>query len=429
MNQGYKEGDLPTTKPEHLGDVHFTAVVEVYRAKWGDARIEAQIDRIYESTRRETFGEVLLQHTSKDITLYQGRVNLISQSARAKAAAETYQRFEGTWDLTKAAWQHIFDTVCLRVLKDRRKGIPPVSAAAMEQPAPSRWRIKPYIQDGQATVLFGDGDSGKSMLATYWGTLTALGHLENHQVPEPGPVLYLDYETDAATWWERVDAMTNGLGVALPDTFHYRPMLGHRLADDITNVNKYVMDTGAELVIIDSAAPACGEPENVDAAVAYFNALRTLGPTVATLTVAHLPKNALASNNPFGSTFWRNLPRANWKVESAHQADGTLLVGLRHTKSNNGIRNKDRAFKFDFADQIIRVYEGDPNQVDALADSRPVADKIADALIDGAMTVQDIADAVDTSKNTVSVTLKRNPSRFVTFNAGGRWGLLHHGNP
>ena len=425
MSLGYRQGDIPTTNPDALGEVFFTTVGEVYRAKWTDQRIEGQIDRIYESSRRETFGEVLLRHTSMDITLYQGRVNLISQSARAKAAAETFNRFETTWSLTKPAWERVFDTLCLRVLTARRKGVPPVSAAAMPPPEMQRWRIEPYIEDGQSTILFGDGDSGKSMLATYWGILVATGRVENHQVPRPGAVLYLDYESDKGNWWERINAMTGAMDVSLPDNFHYRPMLGHRLADEITSVNQDVMDLKAELVIIDSGAPAVGDPLSVADTVAYLSALRSLGPSVASLTICHLPKNTLGTIYPFGSAFWRNLPRANWKVEADHAADGTLITGLLHTKSNNGRRHAPRAFRFSFEDADIRVFETDPNQVEAMAAARSTADKIADALADGPLTIHELADIIEATNNTISQTLTRwKGRRFENFAGTKKWSLV-----
>lgn len=418
-------GERPTTKPADLGDAHLTAVGEVYRVKWSDVKITAQIDRIYESSRRETFGEVLIEHSTNGNILYQSRVNLTNQSSRTKAGREIFERFETDWTLTKEAWESIFHRACLRVLNERRKGVPPVSASAMPPPEMQRWRIEPYIEDGQSTILFGDGDSGKSMLATYWGILVATGHVENHQVPRPGAVLYLDYESDKGNWWERINAMTGAMGVPRPDNFHYKPMAGHRLSDEITSVNQDVMDLKAELVIIDSGAPAVGDPLAVADTVAYLNALRSLGPSVASLTICHLPKNTLGTIYPFGSAFWRNLPRANWKVEADHAADGTLITGLLHTKSNNGRRHAPRAFRFSFEDSEIRVFETDPNQVEAMAEARPAVEKIADALADGPMTIADLAEIIESPRNTISQTLTRwRGRRFETYAGTKKWCLL-----
>ena len=429
MTNSTMQGDLLELGPKDVTDWYAKHVGEVYRIHWRDLYLVAQVDRIYETTRRETTAEVKISYenprkgTDADRVFYQGRVNLLSQTARKKAATETYNT---AWtmnvDFSPAQWAAVFEIACLNVLNARRIGIAPVSAAAMEQPEPSRWMVQPFIQDGQATILFGDGDTGKSMLATYWGVLTALGRVENGLNPTPGAVLFLDYETDAPTWWERVDAITAGMGVGLPDNFHYRPMMGHRLADEITSINKDVMDLDIKLVIIDSGAPACGEPLEVSDTVAYFNALRTLG-SVATLTICHLPKAATLSTFPFGSVFWRNLSRSNFKAESKHDSDGSLLIGLSHTKSNNGPRATPSAFRVEFLERgkSIKVSKTDPNQIDELADRRPIGDRLFEALVTEPSTVSQLAEDLGLAKNTVSITLRRNPSRFVSMDGGKRW--------
>ena len=80
-------------------------------------------------------------------------------------------------------------------------------------------------------------------------------------IPEPGNVLFLDYETDVDTFWERVNMITGGLGVTIPDGLYYRHMV-EPLVGDIDGVKAATRDHGIELLIVDSAAPAVLEPED-----------------------------------------------------------------------------------------------------------------------------------------------------------------------
>src|SRR2546428_6866242 len=86
------------------------------------------------------------------------------------------------------------------------------------------------------------------------------------------------------------------------------------LASQISAVKADVARLGAELVVIDSEAPASGlDPEGANAAVSFHTALRSLGPTVTRIVTAHVnavtAAQARGVGRPFGSLFNVNLPR------------------------------------------------------------------------------------------------------------------------
>ncbi len=157
----------------------------------------------------------------------------------------------------------------------------------------------PVLQERQNSLFFGEGDTGKSWLLIYMGVLVSQGISLHGMDAEPGAVLYLDYETDEDTLWDRVNRLTQSLNIPIPDNFFYRQTF-QTLAADIEQINRVVMEKHIELLIIDSAAAAVGEPESAAMTTEYFRALRSL--RIATATIAHVSKGG-RENEPFGSIF------------------------------------------------------------------------------------------------------------------------------
>ena len=242
---------------------------------------------------------------------------------------------------------------------------------------------------------------------------------------EPGNVLYLDYETDEDTLWERVNMISAGLGIAIPDGIYYRQM--HQLlAADFQRINQLVVDNDISLVVVDSAAPAVVEPESSAPTTEYFRALRSLRAT--TLTVAHVSKGG-KENEPFGSIFWRNMPRANFRVTASHEpGSGQFVIDLKHTKSNNGRRLRDRGFEVDFTDGAVTFSSANIPDVPGLSEGLSLSQRIAAALNMGGTTVKELAQDLDIREETVRTTLNRNKEKlFVQFGTepgNMKWGNL-----
>jgi len=284
------------------------------------------------------------------------------------------------------------------------------------------------VQERQSTVIFGEGDTGKSWLATWMAVLVSMGMPRLGMEAEPGNVLYLDYETDEDTLLERVDMISSGLDIDIPDGIYYRQM--HQLfAADFQQINKLVVDNNIALVIVDSAAPAVGEPESSAPTTEYFRALRSL--RKSTLTIAHVSK-AGKENEPFGSIFWRNLPRANFRVNASHEPGASqFVIGLKHTKSNNGRRLRDRAYEITFSEGAVTFDHAAITDFPDLAKGLSHGQRISAALHNGAKSVKELAETLEISEASVRTTLNRHKDELyaVTENAGGiiRWGNMHYG--
>ena len=122
-------------------------------------------------------------------------------------------------------WDEILEYVCVMVLDKHREGTPTIKLADHSMPEGLKFRLNPLLQEHQATLLFGEGDTGKSWLAIYFCLLVCLGLCRLGMEAEPGNVLYLDYETDEDTLWERVDMICAGLN---------RQILCHGVSSEVT---------------------------------------------------------------------------------------------------------------------------------------------------------------------------------------------------
>ena len=385
----------------------------VYHLTWKDEQIVARVDRLH-TERAGVYGELLLRTTiPAGPSHLHGPVhfNFISTSARAQLVRHLHTVIE-------ANWTALLEQTCYLVVEGHRKGNPAIHIPDHTMPDALGMRINPIIAEKQPTLFFGEGDSLKSFFATYVAVITCLGIPHAGLTPEPGRVLYLDYETDIDTFWERVHLITTGLDKPLPEGLFYRHMV-EPVAAEFPRLNTIVSEQDISLVVVDSAAPATLEPENAEVVTSFFASLRALGPT--SLVIAHMTKVA-KGDYPFGSSFWRHLPRSNFHIRADRNQDDVAIV-LRHTKSNNGKRLQPLGFKFHFEPDSVTVERVSPADYDDLKDTLPVWQRIAIALKNGQMDSRAIAEEIGISDNNVRAVLSRyQDQHFVKM--GNQWGRL-----
>ena len=394
----------------------------IYQLDFSDERVSVRVDRIIESSKHETSGEITITSRIPGQVghIHQARLNLTSSSTRKSMAKFLEERIPGL------DWSGIVEFICVLVLEKHREGTPIIKLADHAMPEGLTHRLSPYLQERQPALFFGEGDTGKSWLAFFFSVLVSMGMSKLGMEAEPGNVLYLDYETDEDTLWERVNLISAGLDIAIPDGIYYRQM--HQLlAADLQQINKLVVDNNISLVVVDSAAPAVGEPESSTPTTEYFRALRSL--RTSTLTIAHVSKGG-KENEPFGSIFWRNLPRANFRVTASHEPGASqFVIGLKHTKSNNGRRIKDRAYQITFSDGQVTFDHATITDFPDLAKGLSHGQRISAALQKGAQSVSELAETLDLPEGTVRTTLNRHKDEMfaIAENAGGiiRWGNMY----
>ena len=273
---------------------------------------------------------------------------------------------------------------------------------------PLRGRMDPTA----ATFLHGTGGVGKGTLAASW----IVGLIEDgHRI------LLLDYEHHPDEWAPRVHALG---GLAARESILYVCPAGPEwrgrrgpLWTQAPELRELAEEHGATYVVVDSVVPACAgtDPLKPEAASQYFGGLQIIGRP--SLSLAHTPK-ATDLAYPFGSVFYHNLARLTWSLERAK--GGSLLVNRK-------------ANRYGFLGRFMVTptwYEGALGEVSERPYLAVLADRIADALADGPLTVAQIVarlseddDGEEIKANSLRVALLRGarsvPPRFEEI--GDRW--------
>lgn len=391
-----------------------TSIGGLYRLRWEDEQIVIHVERLYENSHFEVSCELQINTLSpaSPTHLHGGtRLNITSAESRRRLAKYLNE------DVSPNNWTAILEQTSVMVLAEWRKGAPVIELAQHAVKEALGMRVAPILQERQATVFYGEGDTLKSFMALFLAVLVKSGEKQAGLVPEPGNVLYLDYETDEDTMWERAGMIATGLGLGIPEGLYYRYM--HQpLAADIEQIKRIVLDRGIEFVVVDSAAPAVMEPESASMTTEYFRALRSL--RITSLTIAHLAKNTKVAA-PFGSIYWRNLPRANFEVKASREFKH-VIVGLKNTKSNNRRRLHDLGFTFEFDNDLVVVEKAEVMDVPELARGLSPLERILGALSHGARTLDNLEEELQLPKATISQALSKHQDHFIQLSRGV-WGV------
>ena len=128
-------------------------------------------------------------------------------------------------------WGSIMSEACNGVKESYREGEPVIRLADMAETEASQYLLDPFLLQKQANLIYGDGGLGKSWFALYLGVLVATGKSHAGISPEPGNVMYLDYEVPDFDMKSRLAAVCRGLDVPEPRNFLYRYMYDSTVAD------------------------------------------------------------------------------------------------------------------------------------------------------------------------------------------------------
>lgn len=221
--------------------------------------------------------------------------------------------------------------------------------------------LAPFIEEESANLLFAKGGIGKTYLSLRLAMSLASGSEFLGSIPAKRvKTLFVDYENSPGTFKHRILMLApfcEGFTEEAEAMLFYKNSNGMPLFELKDSIKQLVKKNNIGLVIVDSAAPACGGPPE-DAAVAtrYFAALRHIGGT--SLTIGHEAK-ADEGNWTFGSVFFTNLARNIWNMKSdSEEGDTVKHLGLTHKKFNNGPLSPPIAIKM--VDESIGIkYEED----------------------------------------------------------------------
>lgn len=197
--------------------------------------------------------------------------------------------------------------------------------------------LEDYIHPTEHTILYGDGGTGKGVVAAHWtANLLRAGKV----------ILLVDYEQHAQHEWRpRVETFLDERPKSHP---HGHAPDDRDLLDKAVHIvqptrpiwdiqdwlREQVRRVGADIVMIDSVTYACvGEAaEDSRTAIKYSMAINRLG--CAVLSLAHVTKTDLNPKHPFGSAYWSNGARITVAISRKEPSDGASPRILTNHKTN-----------------------------------------------------------------------------------------------
>jgi hypothetical protein len=402
-----------------------------YTVTWdGDEPIELEFGFL-RSSRRE--GEVTaeLKVSSKmpgySGLLHRAKLTLGSTRSQAEFAKHLDTRTKGS----EIDWVGKIGEGSILVLDAHREGDPAILIRDAVAPIDSGFVLPPFLLGHHPTILFGDGGAMKSMTAlaaaiSMHAFLDTLG-IEPAQRVRCG---VFDWEFEAYEHNQRMRAML-GPGADLPDIPYLR-MVGP-LSDNIERAERFIADHNLTYGVFDSVGLACdGPPEEAQAALGYYGALRVLN--IGSLTIAHTNRTQ-DDSRPFGSTFHHNSARMTWFVrKQAEVGVSTVDIGLWNKKSNTTVLQPPLGFRFHFDGDQIAIKRTDVRDVEGFAAQIPLKDRIARVVESGARTYDEIADALpDEKRVSIESKVRAYANKVFTVMPGidgkKRIGLISHTQP
>lgn len=282
----------------------------------------------------ERFGLLYAQVTTTGAELEElpawGTIALTSSEGRSKMAKRL-----------PPALATLFEQACREAIRAWHQ--PPKWQALVPKRRPESslaWIWQRWIPAGETTVLYGDGDSGKSWLALTLAvcTLTGMPLAGTWPVAQLESVLYVDYESTAETHAHRLSLLCDALDTPSPSGLYYLRASApvHELG---ALLRAQQQRTRAGLLILDSlGAASAGEPESAQASFLALNTLASLGPACSRLVLAHISHGEQrheGHRKAYGSVYNRNLPRANVEIRRNPLDTQALTVALRVDKNND----------------------------------------------------------------------------------------------
>ena len=417
-------GNIPKQPP----NVH--RVTDGLIFSWPD--IEITLLRLLEIPRSGGVSAELRVESTSGL-LHVGRLDLLSSRARREVVQAVELRLDGIGK--EPDFDGMLLQACALAVERYREGDPLVDLATVEPEATVPSLLPPLLDARGANVLFADGGTGKSLFGLAVAVTVATG------VPVLGlqpaftcPVLYWDWEADAATHAERLHAICAGLDPPVdPPTgsILYRREIAS-LAESAPSVRRHIADRNIGFAVIDSLGMARGgEPESGDSTLRTFAAIRSLG--IPTLIQDHVTKEDAkksAQQKPIGSAYTWNAARRVWNLATAQTAgDDSLQVTLRNRKSNFSRLALPLAYRIEFEVgdderlRTVRFKKASAEEVTAVQRRRTQAEIIEDILTaKGALTVDEIrmataSEGTPMATNAIRSVLNRSKRRFV--NRGG----------
>jgi len=210
-----------------------------------------------------------------------------------------------------------------------------------------------WLYEGEPTLLYADGDTGKSLTALTLAVAMQTGcALPGALLPVRAvPAAYLDWETTKNTLDERLGRVAVGLGVDPPPLL-YKHMT-RPLVDEVGRLSVEFAKQQVGFVVMDSKMFAVDGGDGAafhEPITAFYGAVRMFAPA-AVLVLNHVT-NADARTGvparPFGGAFAFNGPRLIWEAKRDQEIEDATAIVFTCRKANN-LARKPPPFGLRFA--------------------------------------------------------------------------------
>jgi phage/plasmid primase-like uncharacterized protein/RecA-family ATPase len=379
-----------------------------YQVQFSHSSVTFQFHRITENARG----------VQSEITVTIGHKELLSGTDVSLKSPHSRDGLVRSLSQTETAipWKRLVEQACSEVLKRHRRGEPIVEL----KPADSihtPFVLNPIVYRGHQTLIFAPGGSYKSYLALYFSLLAMAGLRQNGIAAIGTNILYLDWELDAETVGTRLKALHMGHS----ELTHLRPYYRRctqPLHLEAPQIAAEVARRGVGLVIVDSAALACGGDLNSpESAIRLQQALRRIG--CASIVLAHVSKSTTEGQDKsaYGTVFFRELARNVWELSRPENTNRVLLSQTGTACKNSFGRKQDPlGFEFSFESERVKITAFNPadEEESAFEEKLPLRDRIRALLLDmRKRSAKEIAEGLHAPEGSVKVTLSSNRQLFT----------------
>jgi hypothetical protein len=330
-------------------------------------------------------------------------------------------------------WGAHLEDAAFRLTQAARVGEPLVTLTG-KVTSPTRELLPRFLYEGEPTLLYADGDTGKSLVAlaiavaVQGGAALPFGLTPARSVP----AAYLDWETSRDTIEMRLALLAAGLGIDPPAILYKR--MTRPLVDEAGALAPEFARRGIGFMVIDSKTFALAGGEGAafhEPIVAFYNALRLFAPA-ATLVLNHIT-NADARGGgparPFGGAFAFNGPRLVWEAKRDKDVTDATAIAFTCTKANTLARRPDPfGLRFEPGADTITVYPFNLSEAPPQATAgASLTYRVRLALARGTATPEAITEELSADIKSVKRLLRRLREKGgarETVEGSGSWELV-----
>ena len=328
----------------------------------------------------------------------------------------------------EVAWSAHLEEAAFRFTEAARTGEPLVTLTGTAATEPALL-LPGWLYAGEPTLLYADGDTGKSLTALTLAVAMAAGvTLPGGLMPlQATPAAYLDWETTAPTMERRLALVAGGLGVPPPPILYKR--MTRPLVDEVGRLSREFAVRRVGFVVIDSKMFAVASGEGTpfhEPITAFYGALRLFAPA-AVLVLNHVTNadaRAGTPARPFGGAFAFNGPRLIWEAKRDPEVEDATAIVFTCRKANN-LDRKPPPFGLRFTSHPIRGLEVTALDLGTVSQSTLAGATLSTrvlTMLSEPLSVEALVEALHAKPDSIARTLRRlKDNRQVAQLQDGRW--------